>query len=215
MNYRQLCVYWRWPKKLYNLQLVLVLCSGFLLQFTIGVLINIGNLMPYIISYVRIRSHPINTRINDSVYLFSAQLFLLSFGVLIGGMIEIRLGPRMTCVFGGSFVSIGTLLSYFVIDLSYYALLVTYGISVCFGLGVIFIGTIGCAMRWLPKYRGLAAGIATSGSGIGALLFDVIQTSFINQHNEAPNDTPFPMDKPEEKYYTQYNTVSLNPCNCH
>ena len=37
--------------------------------------------------------------------------------------------------------------------------------------------------QWMPSHRGFANGVVVAGFGAGALIFDQVQTAYINPHN--------------------------------
>ncbi len=49
-------------------------------------------------------------------------------------------------------------------------LYLTYGVLGGIGTGIVYVGTIGVVVRWFPDRRGLAAGVAAAGYGVGAIL---------------------------------------------
>ena len=192
VNYSSLCVYWRWPKRLRKAQLISVLCGGFLIHLSLGSVYTYGNLAPYIVSYVRKRSHPTNLQFTSATFVFAAQIAGQGLSMALGGVLEKRFGPRLVSLFGGWFMSIGVLLTYFAIQKSFWLLLLTYGFMFGLGIGIAYIGPISCAMRWLPKWKGIATGIVVSGFGLSALIFNTVQTGFINPTNIAPDsDTDY------------------------
>ncbi len=53
---------------------------------------------------------------------------------------------------------------------SLWGLYLTYGLFAGLGTGIVYIGVVGLMVKWFPDHRGLAAGIAASGYGMGASL---------------------------------------------
>ena len=210
VSYSSLCIYWKWPKNLHNLQVVLVMSSCFLVQLCLGSVSSFGNLVPYLVSFIRVCSHPRNLRMTDVVYLYVFQICVYCIGLIIGGALVKKLGPRTTTLIGGVFLVAGLALSYFAIMHSYYVMFVTYGLFYGLGLGLGDIAPIVCAMDWLPKRKGAAVAIVTSGYGFGPLLFSVIDTAFINPKNDKPNHSPY-MNFPDEKYFTQPEVLNRVP----
>ena len=210
VSYSSLCIYWRWPKPLRKAQLVSVLFAGFLFQLSLGSLYTYGNLAPYIVSYVRERSHPASLRYTDATFVFAGQIAGQGLSMAFGGLLEKRFGPRLVSLLGGWFMSLGVFLSYFAIQESFWLLLLTYGLMFGLGIGVAYIGPISCAMRWLPKWKGVATGIVVSGFGLSALFFDTIESEYINPHNKNPDKAPYE-DYPKEKYFTQPDVIDRVP----
>jgi oxalate/formate antiporter len=48
------------------------------------------------------------------------------------------------------------------------SLYLTYGLFAGLGTGIVYIGVVGLMVKWFPDRRGLAAGIAAAGYGMGA-----------------------------------------------
>ena len=139
-GYQRFCIYsCKWAKKFFKLQLVLVLYSCFLLQFIDSNLVIGGNYLPYLISYVRIHSHPRDIRNTQGIYLLATQFIAYSLGILLGGALDRKLGPRVVTIVGGLLACTGTAVSFYLIDISYYVVLVTYGFVHGFGVGMIFM----------------------------------------------------------------------------
>jgi oxalate/formate antiporter len=49
-------------------------------------------------------------------------------------------------------------------------LYLTYGVLGGIGTGIVYVGVVGLVVRWFPDRRGLAAGVAAAGYGMGAIL---------------------------------------------
>ena len=88
-------------------------------------------------------------------------------------------------------MSSGVLLSYFSIKISFWLLLLTQGLMFGVGVGIASAGPLGCTMRWMPRWKGVSNGFTASGIGFGALIFDQLQTQYINPHNVKPTDGYF------------------------
>ena len=127
-----------------------------------------------------------------------------------GGLLEKRFGPRLVTLFGGWLMSLGVLLSYLAIQKSFWILLVTYGVMFGIGIGLAYVGPIVCAIRWLPKWKGVVSGIVVSGFGLSALIFNAVQTAYINPNNEEPDEIPN-LDKPDERYFTDSDLLDRVP----
>ena len=103
--------------------------------------------------------------------------------MFMGGLLERKIGPRLSTLIGCGIMSLGVFLSYVAIKVSFWLLLVTYGAMFGLGLGIAYVGPIASAMRWMPRWKGVTAGLVVAGFGLSALVFDPIQTTFINPHN--------------------------------
>ncbi|TMS35777.1 hypothetical protein L596_003100 [Steinernema carpocapsae] len=122
--------------------------------------------------------------------------------MIVGGIIEHKMGPRFGAFLGAFFYTASTALCYFTIQHSYLALLVTLGLLQTFGYGVAYNCVLINAQKWLPHRVGLAGGLIVSGFGCGAFLISPIQTKFINPWNYSPN---------EDGYFTQTDLLERVP----
>ena len=207
-KYASLCVYWRWPKRIQRIQMVTVLSACFLIHLSLGTIYTYGNLAPYLVSYARKRSSPSDLRTTDAVYVYAFQAAGQGTSMVIGGILEKRFGPRLVTLFGGWLMSLGVLLSYLAIQKSFWILLLTYGAMFGLGVGLAYVPPIACAMRWLPKYKGVATGIVVSGFGLSALIFNAIQTAYINPWNYQPK---IQNENSEEKYFEHSDLLNRVP----
>jgi MFS family permease len=107
-------------------------------------------------------------------------------------------------------MSTGVAVSYFSIQANFWILILTYGIVYGIGVGIAYIGPMACAMRWLPKWKGVASGIVLSGFGISSFLFTAVQTAYINPLNKEPDDAPYDFN-PEEKYFSDPDLLDRVP----
>ena len=80
-------------------------------------------------------------------------------------------------------------------------------------MGIAFAGPLACTMRWMPRWKGISSGFITSGVGFGALIFDQLQTQYINPHNVKPTDGYFThkdlLDRVPIMLGTTYATMQL------
>ena len=213
VSYSSLCIYWKWPNHLQKVQLIIVLLSGSLINLSLGFTNTFGNLVPYTVSYIRARSHPVTLRYTDVTVLYIFQTASNVTGLFIGGILERKLGPRLVALFGGWTMSLGVLLSYFSIQYSAYLLFLTYGFMFGIGSGTAYICPISCAMKWLPKWKGLASGIVIAGFGLSSIIFVPLQTLFINPHNKEPDHDidSISFNINSEKYFSQADVLDRVP----
>ena len=211
VSYKSLCEYWRRHGFLRRLfQLFSVLFGGFLVHLTLGSLYTYGNMVPYIIAYIRNQSQPSDIRSDQAPFVLACQAGGQGALMILGGLLEKKIGPRLSTLIGGWLMSAGVLLTFFTIQVSFWLVLVTYGLMFGFGVGIAYIGPITCAMKWMPKWKGVGAGIVVAGFGLSAMLFNFVQTEFINPKNFSPNFAPYP-ESPKEKYFTQNDLLERVP----
>ncbi|XP_065840451.1 L-lactate transporter-like [Oscarella lobularis] len=177
---------------------VLVILSGFLVHLVDGTYYTFGNMSPYIVSYLRKYGHPSDITPQKLVWVYALLEIGLSVAVYVGGQIDKKLGPRLTVLLGGLLLGAGVALTYFTI-VSYWLVMLTYGLLFGFGMGVTYSIPMACAMSWWPNREGLVTGFVVAGSGASAILFDQVQTQYINPHKQNPS-IPDP-DNPDQKYF--------------
>ena len=197
-----------WPPRLLIIRAIFVVIGGFLVHFTLGTIYTFGNMAPYIVSYIRNQSHPEDLEDATSTWIFACALMGQGGAMFFGGWLVNKIGPRFTTLLGSWIMSAGVALSFFAIKVSFWLLLVTYGVLFGVGVGVAYIGPLTSAMKWMPKWKGLASGIVVAGFGLGALGFNALQTVYINPHNVAPHPDP---DRPEQKYFTDPDLLERVP----
>jgi OFA family oxalate/formate antiporter-like MFS transporter len=78
-----------------------------------------------------------------------------------------RFGPRLMISGAGIFVGVAWVLNSYADSL---VLLYTAAVIGGLGVGVVYVGAVGNALKWFPDRRGLAAGLTASGYGAGAAL---------------------------------------------
>ncbi|KAF8822125.1 transporter, major facilitator family protein [Cardiosporidium cionae] len=125
-------------------------------------------------------------------------------GMPIGGLIDRRVGARLTSLIGGIIMCSGIFLSQYTLS-NDKLFLITYGIMYGFGIGIAYTCPLNCAIRWFPRYKGLISGIIVAGFGGGASIFNQVQTFYVNPGNLSPSFAPYSQN-PNEVYY---NSISL------
>ena len=209
-SYSSLCIYWKWPKRLRKLQVAVIIISAFVIHLAVGTLYTFGNIQPYLVSYIRHRSHPSTLRSTQSTYVYSCQVALFAAGFIVGSFTEKTLGPRVSTLIGGSMTGIGLCLSAVTIKYSFWLLMVTFGVIYSFGIGMIYVASVLCVIKWLPKWAGLSTGIILSAEGFSVFAFTAFQTGWINPLNRSPDDAPY-VDKPDEMYFSQEELLDKVP----
>ncbi|KAK7090715.1 L-lactate transporter-like isoform X2 [Littorina saxatilis] len=184
----------------------LVIVAGILIHLTLGTLYTFGNLTPYLTSYIRKRSSPSDLTYGQSVWINAVAAMGQGASMFFGGLMEKRLGPRLTVLLGAWFQSLGVMLTYFAIQYSFAATTITYGLMFGLGIGIAYAVPMAVGMRWLPKRKGLVNGCVVAGFGGGAFIFDQIQTAYINPNNLSPDLTIN-----GDKFFTQDDILDKVP----
>ena len=114
---------------------------------------------------------PLSTQFAVSRTVIQWTFFLLIglqtfFSPFQGYLIE-RFGPRYLIAAGGALTGLSWVLASYAT--SVLGLYLTYGVLGGLGTGIVYIGVVGQMVSWFPDRRGLAAGVAAAGYGMGAI----------------------------------------------
>ena len=173
---------------------LVVVFGGILVHFSLGVLFySQANLTPYIVSFTVMRTR--DRELVESFHEDIATALLVAAGtvgngvtIFIGGYLCRKIGPRPTTFIGCLIVVASVFLTYATIRLSFWAVLVSYGLLVGIGSGLAWIAPLSAAMRWLPGWKGVANGFIVAGFGLG-FIFLVPLDVFVNPKSLPPNMT--------------------------
>jgi MFS family permease len=198
----------KWPTKLLIVRGILVIFGGFLSHLALGSFYTFANIAPYIASYIRNQSHPSDLGQTTTSWIYACNVAGMGCTAWFGGWLSNKLGPRLTTLIGGWIMSAGVLLTYLAIKVSFWLVLLTYGIMFGVGMGVAYTAPLATAMKWMPRWKGVASGFVVSGFGLGALAFSPVQTLYVNPEN-IPSD-PHPFDK-DQKYFMDPELLSRVP----
>eukprot|EP00002_Diphylleia_rotans_P001591 TRINITY_DN10883_c0_g1_i1.p1 TRINITY_DN10883_c0_g1~~TRINITY_DN10883_c0_g1_i1.p1 ORF type:complete len:449 (+),score=59.24 TRINITY_DN10883_c0_g1_i1:76-1422(+) len=102
------------------------------------------------------------------------QLFC---GMITGRLVD-RYGFRIVCFCGSLMITTGLLLSSIVNEL--WQLYITFGIICGVGNSLAFLPSISNISQWFVHKRGLATGIAVSGSGIGQITMAQVSSALLD-----------------------------------
>lgn len=98
--------------------------------------------------------------------------------MIVGGAITKKIGPKNVVILGGALFAAGMISSGFVTSVG--LLMVTYGVLVGLGVGMVYGCTISNTIRFFPDKRGLIGGIATASYGISSVLIPFAANMLIN-----------------------------------
>lgn len=114
---------------------------------------------------------------------YSFMLMAYVTGNFIGGFINDKKGPRLTCFIGVAMFALGLGSSAFVSSPILFDL--TYGVIAGFGSGVAYGACISCIQKWMPDKMGLATGLACCSFGLSTVLFTPVVSSLMNSFKDA------------------------------
>ncbi|VDO50502.1 unnamed protein product [Haemonchus placei] len=167
----------------------LVLVGGLFAMLSFGVVYTFGNLLPYMVSYFRWRIDP-TMRFGQLIWL-QTLMSGVPFAMLMGGVLERRLGGRRAAIVGSILYTTSIALTYYSIQHSFGAVLVSMGFFASFGSSIAYNSILTTAQRWFPENVGLAGGMIVGGYGCGAFILSPLQTGFINPLDYRVNEDGF------------------------
>ncbi|XP_053365847.1 monocarboxylate transporter 9a isoform X2 [Clarias gariepinus] len=89
-------------------------------------------------------------------------------------------GARPVIIFSGVMVAGGLMLSAFAPNVIF--LIFSYGIVVGLGCGLVYAATLTIICQYFDKRRGLALGIATTGTSVGGFMYASMQNKLIDKY---------------------------------
>ncbi len=108
----------------------------------------------------------------------SANLLLAGICAFGAGWALDRYGPKTVILLMGSFAGLSLLLTSQTNSL--WQLFITYSLLLAIGTGALYVVPTSTISRWFDKKRGLALGIAGSGSGLGTVSMAPFATYLIS-----------------------------------
>lgn len=108
----------------------------------------------------------------------SYMIMAFVIGNFIGGLINDRKGPKLTCILGIILFALGIGLAAFsTTPILFY---LTYAVMGGLGSGFAYGACISCIQKWLPHKRGLASGLACGAFGLSTVIFTPVSTMLMN-----------------------------------
>jgi MFS family permease len=166
---------------------ILALVGGFCLHLTLGTLYCFGNMNTYMTSYLR--KH-VNPKLVYSDMIWIPTLAVVGQGLFMtcSGHLEERIGVRFTLLLGSFVMTSGVYLTSLSIKYSLVLTIITYGFMFGLGTALAYAPPLGVAMKWYPRKKGLVNGVIVGGFGLGAFIFNQIQSLYLNPHNKPLDD---------------------------
>lgn len=111
--------------------------GGFLIHLTMGTFYTIGNMNPYITSYIRQDVDPELTYANG---IWLSTIFVAGQGCAIGlgGWMQSKIGSGWTCWIGSVIFSLFIAVTFFTIKVSFVAMTLTYSLLPGIGCGIAY-----------------------------------------------------------------------------
>ncbi len=121
----------------------------------------------------------------------SYMIFAFVFGNLIGGFINDKFGPRVTCLIGVIFFAAGVGLTGLLTPATVSLLNLTYAVMAGLGSGIAYGSCISCIQKWLPHKMGLASGLACSAFGLSTVVFTPVSSILMDAFRNASGVVDF------------------------
>ena len=110
----------------------------------------------------------------------SYMIFAFVFGKLIGGFINDKKGPKLTCFLGVVLFALGIGLTGLLTPGTVGLLNVSFAIMAGLGAGFAYGACISCSQKWLPHKRGLASGLACGAIGLSTVVYTPLSTRLMD-----------------------------------
>ena len=112
---------------------------------------------------------------------FTSSIMLAAFvvGIVGGGQLQDRLGPRKVLIGGSLLFSLGMILTSFVTSGNPSMIYLTYGVIAGLGVGVVYTTTVSVIQKWYPDRRGFATGMMVSAFGFSLVIFMPIASALL------------------------------------
>ena len=103
----------------------------------------------------------------------TSSFMLVAFvgGILIGGRLMDKIGPKKMCLIGSLMMALGILASSLITPNYPYLIYLTYGIIGGFGVGTVYTCTVSPIQKWFFDKRGFATGMMVGAFGFSLVLF--------------------------------------------
>ncbi len=150
----------------------LPLFAGAIIQLCIGIIYIWSIFQPSVMEYY-------SWSAADASVTFSIMLATFVLGIVLGGRLNDKKGPRPVVFLGGAMFVAGILLSSFVPQNMPWLIYVFYGGMAGFGVGAAYTSTISCAQKWFLDKKGFATGIIVCTFGASTVVFTPIVNTLL------------------------------------
>lgn len=110
----------------------------------------------------------------------SYMIFAFVFGCMLGGILNDRKGPRLTCLVGVLVFSVGVASTALLTPDTIALINVTYAGVGGLGSGLAYSACVSCIQKWLPDHRGLATGLAVGSFGLSTVVFTPVSNALMS-----------------------------------
>ena len=110
---------------------------------------------------------------------FSIMLATFVLGIVVGGRLNDKKGPRLVVFLGGLMFCAGIFLSSLVPQDMPWLIYLFYGGMAGFGVGAAYTSTISCAQKWFMDKKGFATGVIVCTFGASTVVFTPIVNTLL------------------------------------
>lgn len=111
---------------------------------------------------------------------YTVAIVTWAIGLLVGGRMQDKIGPRLVVTTGGIMVGLGLVLSG-VIGNSVTGITICYGVIMGIGIGFGYGGVTPPALKWFhPSKKGLVSGLIVGGFGLAAAFYAPITNMLLD-----------------------------------
>ena len=115
----------------------------------------------------------------DAAFTSSIMLAAFVVGIVGGGKLQDKLGPRVVLIGASLLFSLGMILTSLVTAANPKMIYVTYGVIAGLGVGMVYTTTVSVVQKWFPDRRGFATGMMVSAFGFSLVIFTPIASSLL------------------------------------
>lgn len=111
----------------------------------------------------------------------SVMLTVFVLGIIAGGRVQDKIGPKFVTVAGSVMISLGMILTALVTRQAPWLVYITYGIIGGLGVGTVYTATVSVIQKWFPDKRGFATGFMVAAFGFSLVIFAPITSSLLSR----------------------------------
>lgn len=140
-----------------------VLGSWFCMFASYGFISSMGVFQDYYQTHFLSDDSPSNI-----AWILSLQVFFLSVAAPFAGWFFDNYGPNLLVILGSFLLVFGLMM--LSLSTQYYQIFLSQAVCCGIGMGLIFHSAVNSISTWFRRRRGLAMGLASSGSGVGGVV---------------------------------------------
>ncbi|OMJ82141.1 hypothetical protein SteCoe_17263 [Stentor coeruleus] len=150
--------------------------------FIFGTMYCIGNIMPYIVSYIRLKDNSITIPSMTIIFYICMLTFAMSFP--LSNLLQKRFRAKK-CIYIGSALYITVV--YIAAALQdRISVIIIYGVILGLAIGIAYPPALMIAISCYPERKGLIVGITEGIFSSGTFFFNFIATAIVNPKNKKP-----------------------------